>query len=212
MNFRFPPRGTLVPNNEFDPLPFYYRPLIGRVYRYRMQMGLRLVPSGRRVLEVGVGSGILVPSLTAGFAEYVGTDLVLARGLEKLVAPTCSARFQVADILDPTALPEAAFDVVVCLSVLEHIAEIDRAAATLARALAPGGTLIVGYPMVNRFMAECFRVLGFGKIEDHHVTTPAQVTAALARRLSPAQRLSLPPLAPQAAALYECTSWVKPAV
>ena len=171
-------------------------------------MGLRLVPDrGRRVLEIGVGSGILVPSLTAGFPEYVGTDLLLARGLESLVTPGCRATFQVADLLDPNAVPAGSFDVVVCLSVLEHIADPEAAARCLARALAPGGTLVAGYPMVNRFMAACFRMLGFGRIEEHHVTAPAQITAALGRRLWRVGRISLPMFAPQSLSLYECTSW-----
>ena len=208
MKFRVPPSSALVPNSEFDPLPYYYRPVVGQLYRHRLRMGLGLVPSGgRRVLEIGVGSGILVPSLTAGFPEYVGTDLLLAPGLDSLVAPGCHATFQVADLLDPNALPAGAFDVVVCLSVLEHIADPEAAARCLVRALAPGGTLVAGYPMVNRFMATCFRTLGFGKIEDHHVTTPAQITAALGRLLRPVGRVSLPMFAPQSLSLYECTSW-----
>jgi len=208
VKFRFPPAGVLVPNDEFDPLPYYYRPVVGHIYRHRLQMGLRLIPNGgRRVLEIGVGSGILVPSLTAGFPEYVGTDLRLARGLESLVTPGCSATFQVADLLDPNAVPAGAFDVVVGLSVLEHIADADAAARCLARALAPGGTLVAGYPMVNRFMATCFRMLGFGNIEEYHVTTPAQITTALGRLLKPAGRVSLPMFAPQSLSLYECTSW-----
>jgi 2-polyprenyl-3-methyl-5-hydroxy-6-metoxy-1,4-benzoquinol methylase len=157
-------------------------------------MGLGLVPSGgRRVLEVGVGSGILVPSLTAGFPEYVGTDLLLATGLDSLVSPGCHATFQVADLLDPNALPAGAFDVVVCLSVLEHIADPEAAARCLVRALAPGGTLVAGYPMVNRFMATCFRTLGFGRIEDHHVTTPAQITTALGMQAMEANKASTRP-------------------
>lgn len=208
MKFRFPPSGVLVPNTEFDPLPHYYRPLVGHLYRHRLRMGLHLVPGGkRRVLEVGVGSGILVPSLTAGFPEYVGTDLVLAEGLASLVAPGCAATFQVADLLDPTALPAGAFDVVVCVSVLEHVADAEAAAGCLARALAPAGTVVTGYPMVNRFMANCFRMLGFGNIESHHITTPAQITSALAKLLRPVARLSMPWFAPQSLSLYECTSW-----
>ena len=208
MKFRVPPSGALVPNSEFDPLPYYYRPLIGPFYRHRLRMGLRLVPEGgRRLLEIGVGSGILVPSLTAGFPEYVGADLVLAAGLPSLVTPGCHASFQVADLLDPNAVPAGAFDVVVCVSVLEHIADADAAARALARALAPGGTLVAGYPMVNRFMATCFRTLGFGRIEEHHITTPAQITTALARQLRPVGRVSLPMFAPQSLSLYECTSW-----
>ena len=208
MKFRAPPPGALVANSEFDPLPYYYRPVVGHVYRHRLRMGLGLVPTaGRRVLEIGVGSGILVPSLTAGFPEYVGTDLILAPGLASLVNPQCRASFQVADLLDPNAVPAGAVDVVVCLSVLEHIADPEAAAQCLARALAPGGTLVAGYPMVNRFMATCFRTLGFGRIEDHHITTPARITAALRRRMQPVARVSLPAFAPQALSLYECTSW-----
>jgi len=208
VKFRAPPPGALVANSEFDPLPYYYRPVVGHVYRHRLRMGLGLVPNaGRRVLEIGVGSGILVPSLTAGFPEYLGTDLLLAPGLETLVSPGCHARFQVADLLDPNAVPAGAFDVVVCLSVLEHIADPEAAARSLAHALAPGGTLVTGYPMVNRFMATCFRTLGFGRIEDHHITTPAQITTALGRRMQPVARVSLPAFAPQSLSLYECTSW-----
>jgi len=137
MKFRVPPASALVPNSEFDPLPYYYRPVVGQLYRHRLRMGLGLVPSGgRRVLEIGVGSGILVPSLTAGFPEYVGTDLLLAPGLDSLVSPGCRATFLVADLLDPDALPAGAFDVVVCLSVLEHIADPEAAACCLVRALA----------------------------------------------------------------------------
>jgi len=208
VKFRFPPSGVLVPTSEFDPLPYYYRPVVGHIYRHRLQMGLRLIPrGGQRVLEIGVGSGILVPSLTAGFPEYVGTDLLLAPGLESLVTPGCHATFRVADLLDANAVPPGDFDVVVCLSVLEHIADAEAAARCLARTLAPGGTLVTGYPMVNRFMATCFRTLGFGRIEEHHVTTPAQITTALGRLLRPVGRVSLPMFAPQSLSLYECTSW-----
>jgi 2-polyprenyl-3-methyl-5-hydroxy-6-metoxy-1,4-benzoquinol methylase len=210
VKFRLPPSDSLVPNNEFDPLPYYYRPVIGHIYRRRLKMGLGLIPDGkRRVLEVGVGSGILVPTLTAAFPEYVGTDLFLAPGLPSLVAPGCHATFRVADLLDPSGVPANTYDVVVCLSVLEHIAAIDKAAESLARTLVPGGTLVAGYPMVNRFMASCFRMLGFGKIEDHHVTTMPQITQALARHLKPVGRVSLPLYVPQSMSLYECTSWTK---
>jgi hypothetical protein len=61
--------------------------------------------------------------------------------------------------------------------------------------------------MVNRFMATCFRMLGFGNIEAHHITTPAQITSALGKLLRPVGRLSMPLLAPQSLSLYECTSW-----
>ena len=132
-----PPRGVLRPNDAHDPLPYYYHPAVGWLYRHRLQMGLDLLPAGgRRVLEVGVGSGVLVRTLTARYPEYTGTDLTLAPGLDALCAPGCRATFRAADLLRDGDLPEAGFDAIVCFSVLEHIADADGAARALATALA----------------------------------------------------------------------------
>lgn len=210
IQFQLPERGRLVPNDERDPLPYYYSRRVGWLYRHRLQIGLDLLPAGgRRILEIGVGSGVLVPTLTAHYAEYTGTDLVLARGLDALVAPGCRARFMVANLLDREALPEAAFDAIVCFSVLEHIADADGAAAALARALAPGGTMVTGYPMVSPLMTRAFKAIGYANIDEDHVTTPARIATALGRVLRPMGRASIPPRAPVTLALYQCTSWTK---
>src|ERR1041385_7555104 len=95
-----PARGVLRPNGAPVPLPYYYNPWVGWLYRHRLQMGLDLLPEGgRRVLEVGVGSGVLVTALAARYREDTGTALTLAPGLEALVAPDCQAEFRRADLL-----------------------------------------------------------------------------------------------------------------
>lgn len=208
--FTLPPRGTLSPNSPDDPLPFYYRPLVGQLYRHRIQMGLDLLPAGERVLEVGVGSGVLVPTLTRAYRVYVGTDLILAPGLSLLVQPGCDATFRAADLLGVNDLPEGAFDAVVCFSVLEHIHDADGAARSLAAALAPGGTLVTGYPMVSPLMTRAFALIGYHGIDEHHVSPPVRIAQALGRVLHPVARRAFPPRAPIRAALYQCTSWTKP--
>jgi hypothetical protein len=208
LRFELPPQGTLQPNNEHDPLPFYYQPWVGWLYRRRLQMGLDLLPpGGERVLEVGVGSGVLVGTLTRRYRAYTGTDLELAPGLERLVAERCAATFRVADLLRPGDLPAAAFDAIVCFSVLEHVRDLDRAARHLATALAPGGTLVTGYPMVSPLMSRAFEIIGFAGIDEHHVSAPVRIAAALGGVLRPVARTAFPPLAPVRAALYQCTSW-----
>jgi 2-polyprenyl-3-methyl-5-hydroxy-6-metoxy-1,4-benzoquinol methylase len=213
VTFQLPPPGRLTPNNERDPLPYYYKPLTGWLYRHRLQMGLRLLPDGgRRVLEVGVGSGILVPTLTARYPSYLGTDLVLAAGLPELVSPECQARFQQADLLASAgedALPTDHFDAIVCFSVLEHIADADGAARGLARALKPGGTLVTGYPMVSPLMTRAFAAIGYPNIDEDHVSPPVRIASALRRHLRPLARAAFPPAAPTRLALYQCTSWTK---
>jgi SAM-dependent methyltransferase len=51
----------------------------------------------------------------------------------------------VGDIQD-VQLPAAAFDLVLCWNVLEHLERLDRPLATMARAIRPGGALVVGIP------------------------------------------------------------------
>jgi SAM-dependent methyltransferase len=209
VRLQLPPKGVLQPNDADDPLPYYYNPWVGWLYRHRLQMGLDLLPDGgRRVLEVGVGSGVLVPTLTARFGAYTGTDLTLARGLEALVAPGCQAEFRRADLLAGD-LPAGGFDRIVCFSVLEHIGDSRAAARGLARALAPGGTLVCGYPMVSPLMSRAFALIGYRGIDNHHVSPPAKISAALAEVLTPVARAAFPPAAPVAAALYQCTAWTK---
>jgi SAM-dependent methyltransferase len=210
VQLELPPRGTLQPNDAHDPLPYYYHPFVGWLYRHRLQMGLNLLPAGgRRILEVGVGSGVLVPTLTRRYAEYMGTDLTLAPGLPSLVAPGCQASFRSADLLCDDDLPAGHFDAIVCFSVLEHIADSDGAARGLARALAPGGALVTGYPMVSPLMTRAFSLIGYQGIDDYHVSPPIKISAALGRVLKQYRRVAFPPTAPIRAALYQCTAWTR---
>ncbi len=208
MQFILPPRERLKPNNAKDPLPHYFRPLLGHLYRQRLQIGLDLLPTTcNHILEVGVGSGILVPTLTAAYPNYTGVDLELASGLDTLVNPECAATFRTLDLLDPKAMENASFDAIACFSVLEHVQDSEGAARTLARLLKKGGTLVAGYPMVNPMMIAAFLTIGFSRIDDDHVSPPAKIHAALARHLTPVARVSIPPHLSIRASLYQCSAW-----
>ncbi|MDT6985768.1 methyltransferase [Streptomyces lusitanus] len=107
----------------------------------------------RRVLEIGVGSGLLLARLAADCESYWGTDFSgpavdeLARHVEERreLADRVTLRTQAADVVD--GLPEAYFDTVVLNSVSqcfpsgEYLEKVVRGALGL---LAPGGALFVG--------------------------------------------------------------------
>jgi len=208
MRFILPQRERIHANNHKDPLPYYYKPFLGGLYQDRLQIGLDLFPSPcDNILEIGVGSGILIPTLTAHHKYYTGVDLELAKGLESLVNPGCMANFQTMDLLDPRALGDRTFDAIACFSVLEHIEDSDGAARNLARLLSKGGTLVTGYPMVNRLMHAAFSAIAYHSIEDDHVSTPAKIHAALAKHLKLVNRAAIPRWSTITTALYQCSAW-----
>ncbi|MFD9077116.1 AMP-binding protein, partial [Streptomyces lasiicapitis] len=107
----------------------------------------------RRVLELGVGTGLLLSRLAPDCEEYVGTD-ISARAVEDLggqiaARPALSGRVRLRHQAahDTTGLPDGHFDVVVINSVLQYFPSAGYLLDVLSKALAhtaPGGRVLVG--------------------------------------------------------------------
>jgi SAM-dependent methyltransferase len=168
-------------NGPTDPIEFYRRPLVGRIFRERINRGLRLLPSRRfpRALEVGYGAGAVLVSLAPGVDELHGLDLDAD---PKVVTSILDSRGLKATLRQGSVyeLPydTDSFDLVVSYSMFEHLSEYPKGLQEIARVLRPGGLFLLGMPAVNRVMEAGFLAIGFKGINDHHITTPAQVEAA----------------------------------
>jgi SAM-dependent methyltransferase len=178
-----------------DPIEYYRRPLVGWLYRKRINIGLELLPNRRfaRALEIGYGAGAVLLALASDVDQLSGIDLDADPAA---VAPLLETRGKRVDLRKASVyeLPygEGTFDLVVSFSVFEHLSEYERALGEVARVLAPGGLFLLGMPSVNRMMEVGFRAIGFRGIEDHHVTTPRAVSRAFgAAGLRPLRRRGL---------------------
>lgn len=135
------------PDSEFKPLH--------RINPLRLEWIERTVGglTGKSVLDVGCGGGILAESMAGrGAAAVLGIDLAqkplrvaqlhaLESGVERLDYREVSAEALAAE-------QPAAFDVVTCMEMLEHVpdpASVVRACATLVR---PGGQVF--FSTINR--------------------------------------------------------------
>jgi SAM-dependent methyltransferase len=96
---------------------------------------------GIRVLEVGSGSGGAAEWTDA---EIVGVDPAFERTSERKRPNLIEHPGSVTAI----PMPDASFDAVLCLDMLEHVPPADRAQAIaeLVRVLAPGGRLLLTFP------------------------------------------------------------------
>ena len=100
-------------------------------------------PRGRTVLDVGCGTGFFTAYYLGRGARVTGLDIA-PTSIERLRERHPDARFVLADVSE--APPEGSFDLVNVFDVLYHITEDarwERALRHLARAVAPGGTLLV---------------------------------------------------------------------
>jgi SAM-dependent methyltransferase len=107
--------------------------------RHLDEVGLR---TGWHCLEVGAGAG----SVARLLCERVGPDgRVVAVDLEPaLLAGLAAPNLEVQRLdIVVDALPEGAFDLVHCRMVLLHLPERDELVVKLARALRPGGVLLL---------------------------------------------------------------------
>jgi ubiquinone/menaquinone biosynthesis C-methylase UbiE len=197
LQLKLPPPGVLVPNNAVDPLPYYYRPLIGKVFAARLNTGLRLL-DGRfpRLLEIGYGSGLLMPTLASACDELYGLDLEkeptgLRERLGRLgVTPTALVQ------ANARAMPFADdfFDAAVAFSIFEHLRsqDLELTLAECARVLRPAGRLLVGCPAVHKLMNAAFATIGFSGIENHHFSDIADVVTAASPWFAVERRAALP--------------------
>jgi ubiquinone/menaquinone biosynthesis C-methylase UbiE len=163
-----------------DPIEFYRRPLVGGLYRRRIDLGLAMLRDRRfgAALEIGYGAGAVLMALAPAVDELHGLDLdadadVIGARLSDRSVRAALVRGSVYEL----PYPDSKFDLVVCFSVFEHLHEYPKGLAEVARVLRPGGSFLLGIPAVNRFMELSFRAIGFKGIEDLHVTKPQQVAA-----------------------------------
>jgi len=180
------PRLRLLAYHEYagvdknDPLRFYYWPLIGSMYRRRIELCLAECRGGERVLEVGFGAGVTFQNLHDNYKEIHGLDL---NAPVQEVTAVFRARQIETDLQsgDVLRMPYADdyFDTVLLISILEHLKPAEQAQAFLEirRVLKPGGQVVYGVPIERRLMVFMFRLMGC-KIREHHFSTEKDVYAA----------------------------------
>jgi glycosyltransferase involved in cell wall biosynthesis len=127
---------------------------------------------GKRVLEIGAGIGNLTRLLVPRRACYVASDIddeALAR-LRTRFQHRPNLRVAHCDLTDPADFEPFAgrMDTVVCLNVLEHVADEFNALRNIHSVLAPGGRAIILVPHDQAIYGTLDEVLGHYRRYAHH--------------------------------------------
>jgi SAM-dependent methyltransferase len=171
------PRERYVGVNQFDPIRYYYWPILGPMYRRRVELCLSECRPGNRVLEVGFGPGATFVNLRDLYDEIHGLDL--STSVDEVTKVfhdmTINVRLKNGNVLDMPYADET-FDTVLLISILEHVRphELGTAFSEVKRVLRRGGQVVYGVPIERPLTVWVFRLLGHS-IREHHFSTERDV-------------------------------------
>ncbi|MEM6619139.1 MAG: bifunctional 2-polyprenyl-6-hydroxyphenol methylase/3-demethylubiquinol 3-O-methyltransferase UbiG [Pseudomonadota bacterium] len=160
--------------------------------------------AGRDVLDLGCAGGFMAEAMADRGARVTGIDPAARAIAAAQVHAAQGGRDIRYDVGVGEALPygDASFDRVVCVDVLEHVADLDQVLREVARVLRPGGVFL--YDTINRnliarlaavTMAEdVLRLLPKGTHDPAMFIKPGELTAAMGRAgLAPGPMTGLGP-------------------
>jgi 2-polyprenyl-3-methyl-5-hydroxy-6-metoxy-1,4-benzoquinol methylase len=158
------PKEIVVTSEDDNAIRLFSKiSLIRWLYQRRyVQTAEALEPQAHsRILEIGCGSGILYPTLkNLGF--YVGLDL---HSRLNLVKRKLGGEYVKGDLRH---LPfKRKFDCVICLSVLEHIKELDTALDEVGKVAKDEARLVFGIPHDNLLVKAWFWLKKSPALETH---------------------------------------------
>jgi len=155
--------GERTPRVARDPLHRYLLdPIFDPFANSRAEVALSLLAGGERLLDLGCWTGAFLARVERAqrYRRLVGVDIVAA-GVDAACARGFDAR--VVDLnADPLPFPDAHFDGVVHLAVLEHLFDPFAVIREIHRVLRPGGELVIAVPNVAS-LTNRLRIL-FGRI------------------------------------------------
>jgi len=127
------------------------------VIRDHVRFARRALKDGRRVLDVGCGSGLLLRELRATKPDLKVMGLDASTQAAAIAWRAKRVPVVTADLTCPP-LPEASFDLITMYHVLEHLNNPAAYVEAARRLLAPGGKLVAQVPNLDCWQ---YRVFGY---------------------------------------------------
>lgn len=198
------PPSALIRTGPVDHADWNYRPLIGSVQRLRFQLIRRLLGQARfdRLLEIGYGSGVLMPELAKRAGELYGIDPhVMPHQVEEVLREHGVAASLATGSAEALPYADGFFDCAVSVSAIEYVDNIDRACSELIRVLKPGGFVVIVTPGASPLWDLALRV-STGEDPKQYADRRQRLLPALKRHFDVEEEIAVPPYGGRLIRLY----------
>lgn len=157
---KIPKKQNIKQTNPEDPTRRYYQPILRHFYIKRLRFALSCLQEGKQydtILDMGYGGGIFFPELYSRSKKLFGMDTFGEEGKEKvrnmMTKEGISAEL-ITGSMTKTPFPNNFFDVVFCISALEHLEpdELEAAILEIKRITKDDGLIILGFPSGRKLM------------------------------------------------------------
>ncbi|QEL20977.1 class I SAM-dependent methyltransferase [Limnoglobus roseus] len=201
---RLLPRADLIQTGPVDHADWNYKFPLSWISRSRIRMVVRMLPARvGRILEIGYGSGIVLPEYAGRCDELHGID---PHPYHREVTASLRRHAVIAALVSGTAeqLPYAAgyFDRVVSVSALEFVPDAAAACREIARVLAPEGRFLIVTPGHSRVVDFGLKMMAGTIAKQDYGDKRQRLLPTLFEHFRPLRRSKFPPLLGAVVPLY----------
>ena len=140
---------SLIKTGDVDHADWNYKPVLGIISRARFNLIKRLLKNkrGKRILEIGYGSGIFFPELAKYGDNIYGIDIHNEQQeVAKMLAKNNISAELVSGVAEKMPWPDNFFDFIIAVSTLEFVSDLGAVCSEIKRILKPEGSFFMVTP------------------------------------------------------------------
>ena len=196
---------SLIKTSEIDHADWNYRPLLGEISRSRFTLIKKLLANrhGKRIMEIGYGSGVFLPELAEHANEVYGVDVhdKNIEVTEKLGQFGIKANL-FSSGAEKIEAQDNYFDFIVAVSTLEFVSDLDAVCMEMKRTLAPEGSVLVVTPGKSLILDLGLKLLTGKSAKNDFAERRENIIPTLSKHFHVKQNLTYPRLKASPIKLY----------
>jgi len=199
------PKKELIKTSSIDHADWNYKAVIRYIQLKRFQLCIKLMNNTKytRLLEIGYGSGIFMPTLTSSASEIYGLDIheknKEVEGI--LFKNNIKANLSSASAIE-MPFDNNFFDCIISISAIEFIKDLDTACKEINRVLKKDGNFIVITPGYSFFLDLGLKILTKQSANSDFEERRKQIYPTLLRYFKLIDKIAFPKFSNSTTRLY----------